>query len=90
MSIPQVNIDKLNLIIKSLDTNLTLHPLIIVLSILTIISLIINITYFSILSYNLLKKKNKPKRGSRTDLYLENEELLPPMLDPTKNKYLRL
>jgi len=90
MSLPPVNVDKLDLSIKSLDINLTLHPLIIILSTLSIISLLINITYFSILTYNLLKKKNKPKRGSRTDLYLEEELPPPPMIDPTKSNYLRL
>jgi len=89
MSLPPVNLDKLNLSIKSLDVNLTLHPLIIILSTLTIISLLINIVYFSILLFNLLKKKKAERIGSRTDLYLENESQ-PQMIDPTKSNYLRL
>ena len=89
MSLPPVNLDKFNLSIKSLDVNLTLHPLIIILSTLTIISLLINITYFSILLFNLLRKQKKTERiGSRTDLY--HEEDLSALIDPTKSNYLRL
>ena len=87
MSLPPVNLDKLILSIKSVDINLTLHPLIIILSILTIISLLINIIYFSILLFNLLKKEKKlDKIRSKTDLYFEDA----PMEDPTKSNYLRL
>ena len=90
MSLPPVNLDKLNLSIKSLDINLTLHPLIIIISTLTIISLLINIIYFSILLFNLLKNKKKAERiGSRTDLFFQ-EESPAPMIDPTKSNYLRL
>jgi hypothetical protein len=89
MSLPPVNLDKLNLSIKSLDVNLTLHPLIIIFSTLSIISLLINILYFSILLFLLFKKKKTEKKGSRTDLYLENKSS-PPMIDPTKSNYLRL
>jgi hypothetical protein len=85
MSLPPVIVDDLDLTIKNLELNLTLHPLIIISCIFLIISTIFNIVYISILLCNL-KKKNQERIGSRTDLFL-NE---PSMEDPTKSKYLRL
>lgn len=90
MSIPPINVDNLDLTIRNLDMKITSHPLIIILSTLTIISLLIHIVYFSISLYDLLKKRNKSERvGSRTDLFVEQESP-PPMVDPTKSNYLRL
>lgn len=89
MSIPPINLDNLDLSIQNLNMKITLHPLIIILSTLTILSLLINIIYYSISLFYLLKKRKKSERvGSRTDLFVKPES--PPMEDPTKNNYLRL
>jgi predicted membrane protein len=85
MSVTPVIVDDFDLTVKNLKLNLTLHPLIIIVCIFLLISTIVNIIYISILLYNL-KKKEKVKFNSRTDLYIEE----PPMVDPTKSNYLRL
>lgn len=90
MSIPPIKVDNLDLSIQNLDMKITSHPLIIILSTLTIISLLIHIVYFSISLFDLFKKRKKSERvGSRTDLFVEQESP-PPMVDPTKSSYLRL
>jgi hypothetical protein len=86
MSIPPVIVDDLTLTIKNLHFDIVSHPLIIIISILIIISLIINIVYFSILTFNFLKKNKIKKVRNLTDLY----ESSPMMEDPTKSSYLRL
>ena len=87
MTFPPVIIDDLTLTVKNLHLDVVLHPLIIVIIILIIISLIINIVYFSILTFNYLKKNNKSKK-SVIDLYDISRE--DEMINPGKNPYLRL
>ena len=90
MSIPPINVDNVDLSIQNLNMKITLHPLIIILSILTIISLLIHIVYFSISLFDLLNKKKKIERfNSRTDLFVK-QEYPPPLIDQTKSNYLRL